>query len=199
MSAPHSRVRYLAFARHRLRLRPKATPTSHGTTTDGRYAPFGVCSMRGGFSLLELLVAVLVVAVGALGVAGLQLASIQNNRGAMQYSVTTSLANDLVERVRANPGADYRIDLGAAPPPFHNCLANDCTSDQLAQFDLAVWKCALGKWREDMTCSGLPEAIRPLTVLPGADATVVDDEGVVTVTVVWGPGGRDAFEIAVHR
>ena len=63
--------------------------------------------MTGGFSLLELLVAVLVVAVGALGVAGLQLASIQNNRGAMQYSVTTALATDLVERMRANPGADY--------------------------------------------------------------------------------------------
>jgi len=154
--------------------------------------------MRGGFSLLELLVAVLVVAVGALGVAGLQLASVQNNRGAMQYSVTTSLANDLVERVRANPRADYGIDLGA-PPPFHDCLANDCTSDQLAQFDLAVWKCAFGKWREDKTCSDLPEAIRPLTVLPGADARVVDEEGVVTVNVAWGHGGREAFEIAVRR
>lgn len=45
LKAPHSRVRYLAFARHRLRLRPKATPTSHGTNTGGRYAPPGVFSM----------------------------------------------------------------------------------------------------------------------------------------------------------
>lgn len=152
--------------------------------------------MTSGFSLLELLVAVLVVAVGALGIAGLQLANIQNNRGALQYSVTTSLANDLVERMRANPGADYRTDLGAAPPPFHDCLANDCTSGQLVQFDLAVWKCALGKWHEDATCSDLPEAIRPMTVLPGADGSVEDHAGLVTVTVVW---GRDAFEIAVQR
>lgn len=149
--------------------------------------------------MLELLVAVLVVAVGALGVAGLQLASIQNNRGAMQYSVTTSLVNDLVERMRANPDADYRTELGAAPPPFHDCLANDCTSGQLAQFDLAVWKCALGKWQQDATCTGLPEAIRPMTALPGADGAVMDDAGLVTVTVVWGRRGRDAFEIAVRR
>lgn len=155
--------------------------------------------MSRGFSLLELLVAVLVVAVGALGIAGLQLANLQNNRAAMHYSVTTTLANDLVERVRANPGADYRTDFGDAPPPFHDCLASDCTSGQLAQFDLAVWKCALGKWQEEATCSDLPEAIRPMTVLPGADGQVVDDAGRVTVTVVWGRGGRDAFEIAVWR
>ena len=155
--------------------------------------------MTRGFSLLELLVAVLVVAVGALGVAGLQLASIQNNRAALQYSVTTALVNDLVERVRANPGADYRSDLGAAPPTFHDCLANDCTSGQLAQFDLAVWKCALGKWQEHTTCSDLPEAVRPMTVLPGADGKVEADAGLVTVTVVWGRGGRDAFEVAVRR
>lgn len=158
-----------------------------------------MATVTGGFSLLELLVAVLVVGVGALGVAGLQLASIQNNRGAMQYSMTTVLANDLVERMRANPGADYRTDLGAPPPPFHNCLANDCTSGQLAQFDLAVWKCGLGKWHEDATCNDLPEAIRPRFALPGGDGKVVDDAGLVTVTVVWGRGGRDAFEIAVRR
>ncbi|MCY3814197.1 MAG: type IV pilus modification protein PilV [Gammaproteobacteria bacterium] len=155
--------------------------------------------MTPGFSLLELLVAVLVVAVGALGIAGLQLANIQNNRGALQYSVTTSLANDLVERVRANPGADYRTDLGTAPPPFRDCLANDCTSAQLAEFDLAVWKCALGKWQEDTTCRDLPEAIRAMAVLPDADGKVEDDAGLVTVTVVWGREGRDTFEIAVRR
>ena len=149
--------------------------------------------------MLELLVAVLVVAVGALGVAGLQLASIQNNRSAMQFSVTTSLANDLVERMRANPNADYGTDLGAAPPPFHDCLANDCTPAQLAQFDLAIWKCALGKWAQDATCDGLPEAVRPMTVLPGGDGEVVEDAGVATVTVAWGRGGRERFEITVLR
>lgn len=155
--------------------------------------------MNAGFSLLELLVAVLVVAVGALGVAGLQLASIQNNRGAMQHSVTTSLATDLIERMRANPDADYGTDLGTAPPPFHDCLTNDCTAGQLAQFDLAVWKCALGKWQQDTACSALPESIRPTTTLPGGDGEVVEEAGVVTVTVAWGRAGRDTFEIVVRR
>ena len=45
--APHSRVRYLAFARHRLRLRPKATPTSHGTNADVRCALSVICTVRG--------------------------------------------------------------------------------------------------------------------------------------------------------
>ena len=53
LKAPHSRGRYLAFARHRRvplaarRLRPKATPTPHETTAAARCARSGICSMRG--------------------------------------------------------------------------------------------------------------------------------------------------------
>ena len=151
-----------------------------------------------GFSLLELLVAVLVVAVGALGVAGLQLASSQNNRGALEHSMATILANDVAERMAANPTADYAIGLGTEPPAFVDCLANHCTPSQLARFDLASWKCGFGRWRTDAVCEALPAAIRPTTTLPGGDGAVVGGTTTATVSVVWG-ARRDTFDLEVHR
>lgn len=154
--------------------------------------------MSRGFSLLELLVAVLVVAVGALGVAGLQLASSQNNRGAMAHSLATLLAGDLAERMRANPAAGYGIAIGEAPPSFVDCHANACSSVELARFDLAVWKCSLGAWRDEATCRAMPDTIRPATVLAGGDGSVDESGGIATVTVVW-RGTREAFAAEVRR
>ena len=155
--------------------------------------------MMRGFSLLELLVAVLVVSAGALGVAGLQLASSQNNRGALAQSLATMRADDLVERMRANPAAGYGIALGDAPPAYVGCLSSACTPDQLARFDLTVWKCGLGKWREERTCRALPETIRPATWLAAGDGAVAETAGFVTVTVVWGDAAANTLEVAVGR
>lgn len=55
-----------------------------------------------GFTLLEVLIAVLVLAVGLLGFAGLQLSSINNNQEAALQSQALAIANDLSSRMRAN-------------------------------------------------------------------------------------------------
>lgn len=55
-----------------------------------------------GFTLLEVLIAVLVLAVGLLGFAGLQLSSINNNQEAALQSQALAVANDLTSRMRAN-------------------------------------------------------------------------------------------------
>jgi type IV pilus assembly protein PilV len=59
---------------------------------------------NGGFTLVEVLVAVLVLAVGLLGLAGLQLASMKSNHSAYRRSQATIAAYDLLDRMRANPG-----------------------------------------------------------------------------------------------
>ena len=72
-----------------------------------------------GFSMLEVLVAMLVVSIGLLGLAGLTAASIRNNQSAYQRSIASWLAYDILDRMRANrnvaQAGTYVINLGAAP------------------------------------------------------------------------------------
>src|SRR5664280_455779 len=55
-----------------------------------------------GFTLLEVLIAMLVLAVGLLGLAGLQATSLRNNQSAYNRSQATQLAYDLADRMRNN-------------------------------------------------------------------------------------------------
>lgn len=58
-----------------------------------------------GVSLLEVLIAVLVLSVGLLGVAGLQTANIRNTQSAHQRTLAVLLASSMGERIRANAPA----------------------------------------------------------------------------------------------
>ncbi|MCB1865627.1 MAG: type IV pilus modification protein PilV [Chromatiales bacterium] len=55
-----------------------------------------------GFTVWEVLVAVVLLAVGLLGIAGLQLSSLQGNHSAYQRTLVTAMASDISERIRAN-------------------------------------------------------------------------------------------------
>ena len=151
-----------------------------------------------GYSLVELLVAILIVAVGALGVAGLQLASARNARTALETTLATMLAEDLADRIQANEGGTYTTGPGAPPPAFVDCLTRDCTAAELAAFDLAVWKCSLGRWHAESSCTairgtGLLGDPQEQPGLPGGDGSVESAVGgAFSVTVTWeGPEPRE--------
>lgn len=59
-------------------------------------------SRHSGFSMIEVLVAVLILAVGLLGVAGVQVVSMQNTSNANLRTLATIYAQDMAERIRAN-------------------------------------------------------------------------------------------------
>ncbi|WP_306522463.1 type IV pilus modification protein PilV [Rheinheimera sp.] len=61
--------------------------------------------LQKGVSLLEVLIAVLVLSVGLLGVAGLQTANIRNTQSAHQRTMAVLLASSMAERIRANAAA----------------------------------------------------------------------------------------------
>lgn len=101
--------------------------------------------MQKGFSLIEVLVAVLVLAVGVLGTAGAQLAALQTRHDSGLRSAAVQLAASLAERMRANPpqlAAYQQLDYdalasGAPAAPGVLCFAGAaCDSGQLAAFDL---------------------------------------------------------------
>jgi type IV pilus assembly protein PilV len=153
-----------------------------------------------GFSMIELLVAVLVMGIGVLGITGLQMVSLQNNRGALVRADAVQLAYDMIDRIRANPSINYGgLAFGTAPPAATNCFANNCTEQQMATFDQAVWKCSLGNFNTNAVCVGLRNGtVLPAAVdqpgLPSGDGRIVTTPVVpatvpptfmVTITVRW--------------
>ena len=71
-----------------------------------------------GFSLVELLVAVVMLAVGLLAVAGMQSMAINKNAYANRYSTATALAQEVMEDflAREPSSAIFQSDVGLGPP-----------------------------------------------------------------------------------
>ncbi|MGI9326829.1 MAG: type IV pilus modification protein PilV [Pseudomonadales bacterium] len=157
-----------------------------------------------GFSMIELLVAVLVMGIGVLGITGLQMVSLQNNREALLRAEATQLAYDMMDRIRANPigtplGDDYDgVDVDEAPVGGVDCMANNCTADDMVTFDTSLWKCQLGNWHDDDVCVDYrDDDVIPSEDeqpgLPDGDGSIsVANTGLITITVQWtGPNGVD--------
>ena len=159
-----------------------------------------------GSSLTERLVAILVIGLGALGAAGLQLASSKNTRSALEGTTAVIFAQDMAERLRANPQAGYAgVADGTAPPGFVNCLAANCTPRELASFDITVWKCSLGRWLADGACrearaAGALPAEEQQPGLPMGDGAIDwGGNGEFTVSVTWQGAGQPRVVLPGRR
>lgn len=119
-----------------------------------------------GTTLIEALVAMLVLSVGLLGIAGLASASLRYSQGAWARAAVASGLSDLADRVRANPSAsetDYVFSTikyaeqrsvfeARRTSAYHgdlsislDCLTVSCTPAQLAAFHLTDWQNALNR------------------------------------------------------
>ena len=92
-----------------------------------------------GFTLVEALIALLVLSIGLLGVAGLQLAALRQNNSASQRSQATFLAYDIIDRMRAN----RRNALDVAAPAYVVGYGTHTATGTLAERDLTAWKAGL--------------------------------------------------------
>lgn len=95
-----------------------------------------------GFTLLEVLVAIVVISLGLLGLAGLQVVSLNNNQTAYYRSIATQQAYDMADRVRANLAgvkANEYNNLDNSIPTDPDCVTNACTPAQMADADHAQW------------------------------------------------------------
>lgn len=95
-------------------------------------------SRQRGVGLLEVLVAIVVLALGLLGLAALQITSLKGGHGAYLRSQAAQLTYDMGDRIRANPIAvdDYVMALGD-PPECDPLLESDAAT--LAERDRAEW------------------------------------------------------------
>jgi type IV pilus assembly protein PilV len=94
-----------------------------------------------GFTLIEVMVALLVLSIGLLGLAGLQVAALQNNQSAFMRSQATALAYDLADRMRSNVLGTISANYDMANKAFDgDCgTTTGCTPQEMAQNDLAEW------------------------------------------------------------
>jgi type IV pilus modification protein PilV len=100
-----------------------------------------------GFTLLEVLVAVVVLSFGVLGAVGLQAAALQANKEARYQSAAVALGRELGDLMRGNK--DLAITTGSGNPylvdftgtlPTANPACNPCTSQtEVAQFNMRDW------------------------------------------------------------
>ncbi|WP_257280473.1 type IV pilus modification protein PilV [Endozoicomonas sp. ISHI1] len=149
-----------------------------------------------GFTMIEIMVAVLVLAIGLLGVAGLQILSMQSSNGALNRSQATMLAYDLAERMRRNPGtalsdgySDISIEADGsqkAAPNSPNCISTGCTNTQLATQDIREWLDNI----TDVQGIGL-SGNNWQSALPGSTASLVRNANEFTLTINWTEAGTD--------
>ena len=129
-----------------------------------------------------MLVAIVVLSIGLLGLAGLMASSVRNNHSAYQRTQAAWLAYDMVDRMRANrayavtSATDYNVLLGAA---------SAAPAGQLAKADVDDWKIALA--------STLPAGDGSVAVTAATGATIV----VVQWNDARSAGGNTAQQIRV--
>jgi type IV pilus assembly protein PilV len=123
--------------------------------------------LAAGFTLVEALVALVVLSIGLLGVAALQFTSLKTNHGSATRTQAVYLAYDIIDRMRANPAAanshGYDIAVGAK-----------ATAGTVAGDDLVAWK-------KNITNS-LPAG---KTVAPDGSVNLDAATNLVTVQIVW--------------
>jgi type IV pilus assembly protein PilV len=107
--------------------------------------PFDNASSARGFSMVEVLVALVVLAVGMLGIAGLYVTALRASGTAVSRMQAVTLAGDLADRIRANPNAAATYEMDPAEATDKGCVGGTeaCTPAELAETDLFLWHEAL--------------------------------------------------------
>jgi type IV pilus assembly protein PilV len=108
---------------------------------------------QSGFSILEVLIAIIILSMGMLGAVGMQAAAMQANKETRNQAAAATLGRDLAERMRGNHtiaiktlAADnpYIFDAtltGIVATPSVNCFTTGCpTVKDAASWDVADWQ-----------------------------------------------------------
>ena len=125
---------------------------------------------QNGFTLLEVLVTVVVLAFGLLGLAGLHVVGQRMNDISQIRSQATILANDIMDRMRANPNgvsADgYEITIPSTAPS-NDCQSSSCSATEMAELDMYEWGQLLQ------------------TYLPAGTGAITQNGDIFTITLSW--------------
>ncbi|GMV00590.1 MAG: type IV pilus modification protein PilV [Steroidobacteraceae bacterium] len=136
-----------------------------------------------GFTMVESLVALVVLSVGLLGIASLYVTSLRTGRTAMIRTQAVTLVGDMADRIRANGRAGDAYDTTAygGAPEAQGCVVDaNCTAEALAEDDLASWIEAVN--------AALPAPVATVTFTPAAGGVGRPDQ--YTIDVAWNEAGE---------
>ncbi len=149
---------------------------------------FGVNGKQQGFTLIEVLITVVLMSIGLLGLAGLQMTGIRGGQQALDSSNVYTLAWDMADRVRANPGGasgGQYDNLTSSPGSLPGCITSGCSPANLAAYDYKQWRDALA--------SNLPEGVGSICrsndissiVAPGSEDCAGGPNAPLVVRIWW--------------
>lgn len=147
-----------------------------------------------GVGMIEVLIAVLITAIGIIGIGLMMLTTLRDSGSAMMRSRAVQFTADLAERIRANPGArDLYVYPSAQTLSDKGCYpgtaaAAVCSAEDLAITDLWEWE-----QRISDASTGLPGVAAQVTI----DTTATPF--LYNITLSWeGARDRDSGELDVE-
>lgn len=104
-----------------------------------------------GMTFIEVLISLVIMVTGILGAVAMQATAKKGSFDAMQRSLASSLAQDIIERMRGNDataltnyaGTSYGVALNALPVKRCNTIGGLCTTTEMATNDQYEWELAL--------------------------------------------------------
>lgn len=129
-----------------------------------------------GFSLVEVLIALVIMSVGMLGIAGLYVHTMKAGRTSLFRHHAVTLAGDVADRIRANPIAGVGYIVAGVD---NNCVGGgiDCSRAEMAQHDIFLW------------------TQQAADTLPAGAVNIVFNNGVVPptyqITITWNEAGQN--------
>jgi len=134
----------------------------------------GIRRSSAGFSLVEVLIALVIMSVGMLGIAGLYVEGMKAGRTSTFRHHAVTVASDVADRIRANPRAGIKYQEAGGN---NNCVLGNvnCNDAQMAADDIFRWDA------------------QAALMLPNGDVAVVFDDTVTpntyAITVTWDEAG----------
>ncbi len=104
-----------------------------------------------GMTFIEVLIALFIMVTGILGAVAMQATAKKGSFDAMQRSLASSLAQDIIERMRSNDaatlanyaGTDYGVTLNSEPSKRCNTSGGLCSAAEMTTNDQYEWELAL--------------------------------------------------------
>lgn len=133
-----------------------------------------------GFSMIEALVALVVLGAGMLGIASLYVVTLKTSGSAISRMQAVNLASDIGDRIRANRMAREAYE-GNAATTDDTCISTVCDAAQMAAHDLRWWRRQISE------------------TLPGNPTGTIEVDGAgdfrtYTITISWLEPGQDDDE-----
>ncbi len=146
-----------------------------------------------GFTLIEALIAFVILSVGLLGIVSLQAMAKTSQHLALQHSRAVTIADAIVERIRVNPAGIEVYNIGTGSPvgvsatsePSPDCQAASCSPDELAAHDLWAWEQALRGAGAQIGTTNTAGLISPRGCIIFVPAAPRERTGQLSVIIQW--------------